>query len=162
MSIKRILWSFQKNSNWQAYWRVIHFKILHCTLMFVNVTSLPQVLFAKHWYCPPSALVILVMFSHLSSLTTPTPIFDHATNGSGDPIALQFKDTLSPSMTVLLSNWFTDAGTEKRKEKKEKKLKMIKQLQSYNAKYKAVRNAETTAFLLFSFFSNLEKEIKEE
>ena len=39
---------------------------------------------------------------------------------------------------------------------------MIRQLQSYNAKYKAVKNAETTAFLLFSFFSNLEKEIKDE
>lgn len=126
------------------------------------MTSLPQVLFAKHWYCPLSALVILVMFSHLSCLITPTPIFDHATTGAGNPIALQFKGTLSPSTTVSLPIWFTDAGTEKRKEKKEKKLKMIKQLQSYNTKYKAVKNAETTTFLLFSFLSNLEKEIKDE
>ena len=131
--------------------------------MPVNETSLPQVLFAKHLYCPLSSLVILVMFSHLSRLTTPTPTFDHATNGAEDPIALQFKDTLSPSTTVSLPIWFTDAGTEKRKEKKEKKLKMIEQLQSYNAKYKAVKNTEITAFLLFSiFFSTLEKEIKEE
>ena len=120
--------------------------------MLVNVTSLPQVLFAKHWYCPLSALVILVMFSLLSCLITPPPIFDHVTNGSGGPIALQFKNTLSPSTTVLLSNWFTDAGTEKTKEKKEKKLKMIEQLQSYNAKYKVVKNTEITAFLLFSIF----------
>lgn len=120
--------------------------------MLVNVTSLPQVLFAKHWYFPLSALVILMMFSLLSCLITPPPIFDHATNGSGDPIALQFKNTLSPSTTVLLSNWFTDAGTEKRKEKKEKTLKMIEQLQSYNAKYKVVKNTEITAFLLFSIF----------
>ena len=29
---------------------------------------------------------------------------------------------------------------------------MIEQLQSYNAKYKAVKNTEITAFLLFSIF----------
>ena len=103
------------------------------------------------------------MFSLLSCLITPPPIFDHVTNGSGGPIALQFKNTLSPSTTVLLSNWFTDAGTEKTKEKKAKKLKMIEQLQSYNAKYKVVNNTDITAFLLISiFFSTLEKEIKEE
>ena len=47
--------------------------------------------------------------------------------------------------------------------KRKKKLKMIEQLQSYNAKYKVVKDTEITAFLLFSiFFSTLEKEIKEE
>ena len=81
--------------------------------MLVTLTSLPQVLFAKHWYCPLSALVILVMFSHLSWLISPPPIFDHATNGAGNPITMQFKDTPSPSLTVLLSTWFTDAGTNK-------------------------------------------------
>ena len=81
--------------------------------MLVTLTSLPQVLFAKHWYCPLSALVILVMFSHLSWLITPPPIFDHATNGAGNPITMQFKDTPSPSLTVLLSTWFTDAGANK-------------------------------------------------
>ena len=39
---------------------------------------------------------------------------------------------------------------------------MIEQLQSYNAKYKVVKNTKITAFLLISFFSTLEKEIKEE
>ena len=81
--------------------------------MLVTLTSLPQVLFAKHWYCPPSALVILVMFSHLSWLISPPPIFDHVTNGAGNPITMQFKDTPSPSLTVLLSTWFIDAGTNK-------------------------------------------------
>ena len=81
--------------------------------MRVTLTSIPQVLLAKHWYCPPSALVILVMFSHLSWLISPPPIFDHATNGAGNPITMQFKNTPSPSLTVLLSTWFTDAGTNK-------------------------------------------------
>ena len=36
--------------------------------------------------------------------------------------------------------------------KRKKKLKMIEQLQSYNAKYKVVKNTEITAFLLFSIF----------
>ena len=41
---------------------------------------------------------------------------------------------------------------------------MIKELQSYNAKYKVVKNTEITAFVLFCFFFffTLEKEIKEE
>ena len=40
---------------------------------------------------------------------------------------------------------------------------MREQLQSYNAKYKVLKNTEITAFLLFCiFFPTLEKEIKEE
>ena len=129
---------------------MINCKILHCTLMLVNLKSLPQVLFAKHWYCPLSALVILVMFSHLSCLITPPPIFDHKINRSGDPVALQFKDTLSPSTTVSLPIWFTDAGTEKRKEKKEKKLKMIKQVIIQSTKLS--KTLKQLLFFSFLFF----------
>ena len=61
------------------------------------------------------------------------PTFDHATNGAGKPITLQFKDTLLPFSTVLLSNWFTDAGTEKKNE--HYVLLLYKILQITNASY---------------------------
>ena len=93
---------------------VIHFNFLHCTLMLVTLKSLPQVLFAKHRYCPLSALVTLVILKNLSSMTSVLPTFDQTTNGAGNPIAMQFNDTLVPSLIVLLSTWFTDARTTKR------------------------------------------------
>ena len=64
------------------------------------------------------------------------PTFDHATNGEGKPITLQFKDTLLPFSTVLLSNWFTDAGTEKKNE--HYVLLLYKILQITNAGYTTV------------------------
>ena len=54
---------------------------------------------------------MLVIFNHrpiMTLLTCP----DHVTVGSGNPDALQYKDTLPPSTSDTLVIGCTDAGTE--------------------------------------------------
>ena len=57
---------------------------------------------------------MLVIFNHrpiMTLLTRP----DHVTVGSGNPDALQYKNTLPPSTTDTFFIGCTDAGTEEQK-----------------------------------------------
>ena len=72
-----------------------------------------QVLFARHLYCPASAMVMLVIFNQFSLVTALTGTGDQVTVGIGYPNATQYKDTLLPSSTILFFIGFTDAGTAK-------------------------------------------------
>lgn len=88
--------------------------LLHCTLMFATLDLFPQVLIARHLYCPASDLLMLVRFNHFPLMITSAPTFDQVIVGErACAEALQNSSTLPSSVTFLsMFARSTDTGTK--------------------------------------------------
>ena len=79
---------------------------LHCTSMILTEDRLlPHVLFALQMYFPVASLLMLVKFNHwldITCINSSAFNFDQVTVGFGYADASQFKETLLPSIRVLL------------------------------------------------------------
>ena len=90
--------------------------VLHCTFILVDVELFPQVLFARHLYCPVLFLEMLMMFNHFPTVGTTSSSFVQVTVGGKIPAdALQTSVTFLPSATLIsLFICCTYTGTRKK------------------------------------------------
>ena len=71
--------------------------------MLATVDSFPQLLIARHLYCPASDLLMLVKFNQFPSMITSAPTFDQVIVGERAPAeALQDSSKFPSSATFLL------------------------------------------------------------